>query len=175
MTIREFLGLALVLTSCGGATRAATLDAQDAGTDAGICFASAEAACADAGICGAPLEMTNCGAAVTFACPACPDAGTRVIDGGCPGAPGDLMACGDFCEDTWNDAANCGACGSVCQAGASCSRAHCYCPHHQTTCHDVCVDYVSSVDNCGRCDRHCDAGQICQNGACLDGTPDSGR
>ncbi len=39
--------------------------------------------------------------------------------------PADTTDCGDACVDTNSDAANCGACGNVCDAGATCADGMC--------------------------------------------------
>ncbi|MHB8419208.1 MAG: hypothetical protein ACYDCL_14120 [Myxococcales bacterium] len=82
---------------------------------------------------------------------ACPE-GQSCNDGGCtcPGVKPDL--CGSapqtYCTSVMDDPANCGACGSRCNAGLAC-------------CAGSCVDLSSDVGNCLGCGNACPAAQYC--------------
>lgn len=64
----------------------------------------------------------------------------------------------DGCETlTFDDPANCGACGNACKDGEICWKAACGCPNGFTQCGDTCVDTRSDMENCGACGSLCSA------------------
>lgn len=90
--------------------------------------------------------------------------------GGGPGCPAGQVKCKGKCVNTQTDAGNCGACGTVCPAGQTCSNGHC-CPAGQTYCGGACMNLSADVNNCGACGHICPGGNpngspICQNGTC---------
>jgi hypothetical protein len=70
----------------------------------------------------------------------------------CPA--GDIV-CSSACVDPSTDLSNCGSCGHVCAAGASCVGGLCTCPAGTTLCGAACVDTQTDPNNCGGC------GQVC--------------
>ncbi len=76
--------------------------------------------------------------------------------------------CGDFCIDTVNDGANCGACGNVCAMNEACLGGACgaVCASGYSQCGSVCSLLDADVENCGSCGNLCGAGQNCVSGAC---------
>jgi Stigma-specific protein, Stig1 len=70
-------------------------------------------------------------------------------ESGCPGAQ-----CGDVCIDTDTDNANCGKCGNVCPAFATCTKGACVCDKGKR-CGNKCVDVLVDPDNCGQCGFKC--------------------
>lgn len=78
----------------------------------------------------------------------------------------DETACGTSCVDLSSNPQNCGACGNVCEDGATCQGGVCSggsCPPGLAECFGSCVDLLSSWDNCGGC------GNICYEGTCVQG------
>ena len=77
-------------------------------------------------------------------------------------------ACGDDCVDTATDAANCGACGTVCAPGEVCTGSACVftCLDPLTDCGGACVNTQADLAHCGGCSAPCDAGEVCSNGGC---------
>lgn len=91
--------------------------------------------------------------------------------------PANLTACRSVCVDTTSDANNCGACGTTCQAGATCVNGACtlVCPAGMTSCGSDCVNLQTNPNDCGACGNVCPSGQTCAAGACspttcVDGT-----
>ena len=84
------------------------------------------------------------------------------------GCPGYQLACNGVCTDVSSDDANCGACGTVCDADHECLVAACrqICDDGETLCGDGCVDRQSDAENCGWCDNECAPGAACIDGAC---------
>jgi hypothetical protein len=96
----------------------------------------------------------------------------------------------EYCADLTQDAANCGACGRTCPAGAICSRGTCVagtepipgdmCPLPSTTCRDAtsgrayCADLSRDAANCGGCGRPCASGNVCQDSRCVASTTPGG-
>ncbi len=78
-------------------------------------------------------------------------------------------ACGSTCVDLAADPANCGACGNVCEAGASCSAGRCRTSCAEpapTDCGTGCVDVARDPLNCGACGTACDEGSVCSQASC---------
>src|SRR5690606_23311965 len=48
-------------------------------------------------------------------------------------------SCGGVCVDTMTNAMNCGACGTACPTGSSCTAGACACPEGQEPCGAACV------------------------------------
>jgi hypothetical protein len=66
-----------------------------------------------------------------------------------------------------NDNNNCGECGRVCGAGASCVNGDCMCSTQgQVSCNGACVDVQTNPMSCGRCDHACPTGVACAGGMC---------
>jgi hypothetical protein len=77
-------------------------------------------------------------------------------------------ACGATCVDTQTDNMNCGACGTACAMGQTCTAGVCACAMGQTSCGTpaMCVNTQTDNNNCGACGTACPMGQSCQMGAC---------
>ncbi|MHB8417502.1 MAG: MXAN_6577-like cysteine-rich protein [Myxococcales bacterium] len=75
--------------------------------------------------------------------------------------------CNGSCATTQTDPKNCGACGTACGAGQSCSGGACACPSGQTACGALCVTPQSDALNCGGCGKACASGELCDAGACV--------
>jgi hypothetical protein len=91
---------------------------------------------------------------------------------------------GSACADPSNDPLNCGTCGLVCPAGATCVNGLCNglaaCgPGHAGSYCDIdaglsflccpglgCIDTSSDPQNCGACNSSCGIGQTCDAGQC---------
>ena len=92
-----------------------------------------------------------------------------------------LDNCGGACVDISADAANCGACGWVCEASQTCSGGMCWAPSPSTdqlcaaqgltNCGGVCANLSADPYNCGACGRACAAGDACADGVCLAACP----
>ncbi|MCX5744281.1 MAG: hypothetical protein NT062_17465 [Proteobacteria bacterium] len=76
--------------------------------------------------------------------------------------------CAGICADLQNDRDNCGACGTSCGDGMSCSQGQCSesCAGTETRCNGTCTDTTSDPTNCGTCGTTCSASQTCNNGTC---------
>lgn len=115
----------------------------------------------------------------------CGDDDTGPGDGGRDGGGGDGGGCGTrtdcsgTCVDTRMDPLNCGACGTTCSVGETCSAGMCQtrleCMGNEEDCGGMCVDTSSSDDDCGRCGVACGAGEACMDGACEATTCEAGR
>lgn len=85
--------------------------------------------------------------------------------------------CAGTCVDPLTDESNCGACGTVCDAGESCNAGVCemgppVCSEPtETDCSGTCVDTDADVNNCGACANVCPADNTCDDGVC---TPPAG-
>jgi hypothetical protein len=67
---------------------------------------------------------------------------------------------------------NCGACGHVCPASASCSSGMCFCnASGLTVCGSACVNLQNDVANCGGCGVTCAGHEQCVAGVCSCGNP----
>ena len=84
--------------------------------------------------------------------------------GGSP-CSGDQVSCWDTCTDLKTDLANCGACGTACVRGQTCSVGSC-CETGRMACGGVCSDLSTDPQNCGTCGNACPAAQVCMAGAC---------
>ena len=73
------------------------------------------------------------------------------------------------CETNTNEAANCGACGSACPAGARCIDGQCdVCTSGQRWCAGACRDVLTDERNCGACGNVCTGLQRCYDGMCCE-------
>ncbi len=121
-------------------------------------------------------STTNCGACGNrctspTGTPAC-TAGICSV-GSCPAGSLDCDGRTDNgCEINSNiDGFNCGACRTVCGAGASCMSGVCRCPvgSSATYCPTGCFDLQTSAGNCGACGNVCPVGTRCIAGGCSTG------
>lgn len=91
-------------------------------------------------------------------------------DDGLLECPSDNVTCGGTCTDLLVDRQNCGACGTVCNAGFECVEGSCVCPEGETPCGGVCTRLPIDPRNCGACGNICGAGEVCIDGACAPGS-----
>jgi hypothetical protein len=70
------------------------------------------------------------------------------------------------CVDTQTSNMNCGACGTVCMAGTTCTAGACTCAMGTTLCGRTCVNTQTDGTNCGGCGTVCPMGQTCNMGTC---------
>ncbi len=81
------------------------------------------------------------------------------------------IACNGVCLDPTSDEANCGACGTTCAAGETCSAGDCQttvtCTSPETACNNTCVNPTIDEANCGTCGTTCSANQSCIAGSCV--------
>lgn len=80
--------------------------------------------------------------------------------------PAGETACGGRCVSLLSDEANCGACGTTCDALAVCSAGACACAPGATACGATCADLASDTAHCGACGNACGGGEVCNGGAC---------
>lgn len=111
------------------------------------------------------------------------DGKAECIHGGDPGAgcslpsvstcpSGQTFCEGTGCVDTSSASNHCGACGSACPVGQTCSDGNCV--PSVVTCTDGlafcagagCVDLSARPDHCGECGRRCESGETCRDGQC---------
>lgn len=118
---------------------------------------------------------------VAFACTT--DDGTNGGDGDGDGDGDDTTtcatgqtACSGGCAEVMSDPANCGACGTTCDAGLFCSAGMCTsaCAAGETACGSSCANIDSNPSHCGGCNISCSAGQTCTAGSCTGDTTGSG-
>lgn len=78
--------------------------------------------------------------------------------------------CDGSCTNVQSDNENCGACGTVCEAGDRCDgTGQCAptCAAGTELCNGECVDVTADSDNCGACGNVCPGGQRCNGmGVC---------
>jgi endoglucanase len=78
-----------------------------------------------------------------------------------------LDSCNNQCVDLKSDSSHCGACGTACGAGRTCSNGVCGCLSSQTLCGSTCVDTQTDVVHCGGCTATaCPSGNFCMAGHC---------
>jgi hypothetical protein len=88
-----------------------------------------------------------------------------------------LQCCAGSCANTRDDRVNCGACGTLCPSGSTCSNGQCRpagaacanvaCTVGQICCSDVCVDPSQLRVDCGGCGIACAlVGASCRAGVC---------
>jgi hypothetical protein len=155
--------IALVVTDDGGATGRleTTLTIVEDPPDHG-CLS--DDACRDGERCDSGLCIPTVECSASLPCPA----PLQCIDDFCR-CPGDTALCGIFCVALATDPANCGTCGDVCAAPATCTGGDCIPPvdcGDLTLCDDRCVDILTDVDHCGGCDRPCPDDATCSGGSC---------
>lgn len=114
---------------------------------------------------------TKCGARMPIDAPPLSDAQIECVRGWIDSlVPRDAAASdaadGGSCGDTQTNASNCGTCGNVCPAGASCNAGTCACSGTLAACGTACVDTKTSVTSCGACGTACASGAACANGTC---------
>jgi hypothetical protein len=124
----------------------------DAGTSLGDAGAAGGSAAQDAG--DADVASAQAGASA--------EGGARDT------CSGRLLECYQSCVDPKFDPQNCGACGTVCDAGELCSAGQCAttCLGGSTLCGARCVDLDRDPAHCGSCDAACSSDQVCTNGVC---------
>ena len=80
--------------------------------------------------------------------------------------PAGMTGCNGVCVNANTDPQNCGGCGTVCPATATCTAGQCLCPGGVPTCRGGCMNYKTDTSNCGGCGNVCPAGTSCTNGGC---------
>lgn len=77
------------------------------------------------------------------------------------------LDCSGTCVDPQTDAMHCGACGTACETGQSCTAGACDCDPGLQACGDSCVNTQDNANNCGACGMVCPAdAPLCSAGAC---------
>jgi Stigma-specific protein, Stig1 len=110
------------------------------------------------------------------ACRAC-NGNTSRLCGSCGGyvcCPTGAACCKGMCTNLNSDRNNCGACGYVCAAGASCVTGTCsavQCFGGQALCGGICREIQLDPSNCGGCGVVCGPGENCAGGLCQPAEP----
>jgi hypothetical protein len=172
--------------ACGGSAGTAFCD--DLASDPNNCGACGMQ-CPGGETCvqGVCATTVSCGVSSGTGCGGAPLADGGVDCSSCDGA----TACGSQCVFMQTDTNNCGACGTQCAVGQTCSAGVCgpLCPNHGVcangicagscptgmrdcsnvpiTVTAICVDVLVDAHNCGGCNVVCPQGQGCDNGACV--------
>jgi hypothetical protein len=169
---------------CGGACKDLSNDNNNCSTCGNVCATGASCI---AGACVCPAgqvictgscvntqsNVNNCGACGTV-CAAVANGSAGCVAGVCVvascnagfGNCDNLSSTG--CETNLNTTnSNCGACGTVCPAGATCTNGACVCPAGTVSCNGTCLNTQSDINNCGFCGNVCGPDQFCANGTCL--------
>ncbi|MBI5487274.1 MAG: hypothetical protein HY905_08075 [Deltaproteobacteria bacterium] len=88
-------------------------------------------------------------------------------DGGSDaGCADEGLACSGDCIDPTRDPDNCGSCGTVCGAHASCETGECVCGTGFTPCPAGCFRLDNDRLNCGACEHACAVGETCRRSGC---------
>ncbi len=77
-----------------------------------------------------------------------------------------LTICDAGCVDTSASDDDCGACGTVCMGGSSCTEGACGCAGGDSYCSGACVDTKVSIQHCGVCGKECPPSKACVGGTC---------
>ncbi len=86
------------------------------------------------------------------------------------------MACGMAgCVDPLTDNMNCGACGTSCGMGRTCTAGVCACNAGTMMCGASCANLQTDSMNCGACGTACPMNQMCVAGACAIACPAPNR
>ena len=126
------------------------------------------------------LLLSACGASTgtTEMSAAPPDLKVADLTFVCPAPTPDECAAGGvtFCVDFQNDGHNCGACGTLCPAGAACQKGQCAisCESGTMPCPAstggiggfACANLQTDNTNCGACGVTCPGGATCQGAVC---------
>ncbi|MFZ5787750.1 MAG: MXAN_6577-like cysteine-rich protein [Acidobacteriota bacterium] len=80
--------------------------------------------------------------------------------------PTGQQMCNNQCVNLDSNPSNCGACGTTCKTGETCSAGKCACGGTTTSCNGACVDFSKDPANCGSCGNACPAGSSCNAGKC---------
>ncbi|MHC4091383.1 MAG: hypothetical protein ACYSVY_14105, partial [Planctomycetota bacterium] len=137
-------------------------------TDAADGFGVSVAVSGDTWVVGAPGESSSAtGVDGDQADNSALESGAAYVFADTLDCPAGLTDCAGICVDLDSDEANCGGCGSPCDAGEICSGGACTpdCPAGLTDCAGLCVDLDSDEVNCGNCGIPCVAGEICSGGS----------
>jgi hypothetical protein len=176
--VSQVFELSCVDAGCHGSNdRAAGLDLQASslelelfGKEAALCDAEVRVVPGDAASSYLmdKLRGTGCGAQMPIGAPLpneTIDCIAAWIDGLDPAGACETCGAGLLCIDLATDPANCGSCGNVCPAAASCTNGSCTCPGSESICNESCVDLMSDRMNCGSCGTDC-GDLFCLEGQC---------
>lgn len=157
---------------CGGACKDLSNDNNNCSTCGNVCATGASCI---AGTCACPAgqvictgscvntqtNVNNCGACGTV-CATVANGSAGCVAGVCVvascnagfGNCDNLSSTG--CETNLNTSnGNCGACGAVCPAVATCTNGACVCPAGTVSCNGTCLNTQSDINNCGFCGNVC--------------------